>query len=299
MSSLLLKEKPTVFDADAPPLDASEAAAAYAELSRPNYRCLERSALDPRLPDQNVALFSFVAAPPDNKFGVLAFAKIRGVFATEAEARRYARKLITEVDSVNHIHHVKVGYPFPLFADGRGNDYDDVNAEADFDRAEADFAEAQERRERRSREEMRRRADGLRRDVDPSEPRDPVDEYNTKRQKYVSVAQLYKQYVRLVEATREVLVDTRRAIREMETPEILGAFMKRYEDKMRECGGDADQSLEAQQSRRDFRELPEFDFTAPDYQPCIQSRSASTLTDATSTRTACALPETEPSSGTY
>lgn len=271
MSSLLLKKTPTQFDCDAPPLNRDETEAAFAELNvRPKYRALERSFADPVIPDQNVALVSYLAAP-ENKYGVIAFAKVRGVFRSAAEASDAARRIIKRVDSVNYIHHVPVGKPFPLFLDCRGGNFEDVSLDEDYDSVQKDFARAQEVREIETKREMRKREQALIKDVDPDAPKDPVEEYITKRQKFVSVAQVYKQYEVMLNHARDVLVKTRREIREMETPQILQVYMDRYVEKMRECGAERDTSFEAVEARNNFQNLPEFEFIENDSSESVDS----------------------------
>lgn len=77
---------------------------------------VDRYFTDPFQYGQKTALFSFVpskqAKPdPDGFFGMM---KIRGVYATDEEAKQRAEFLIRTVDSYHEIFHVHVGRPFPV-----------------------------------------------------------------------------------------------------------------------------------------------------------------------------------------
>lgn len=121
-SSLTAPEDKTMtWKADnAPALSPDEAAAATNELNSTDiintFPRVERAYADPQLPLQTYGLVSFVPArgATPNAKGIYGFAKIRGCFATEAEANTHAETIIREVDSFNVIHHAYVGRPFPL-----------------------------------------------------------------------------------------------------------------------------------------------------------------------------------------
>jgi hypothetical protein len=109
----------------APPLTEDEVEAAISTLDNTSFTVkfsrVDRTYADPPISLQTIGLLSFTpakgATPNDN--GVFGFAKLRGNYASELEAKQRAEAIIRNVDSYHQIYHTYVGRPFPVTASSK------------------------------------------------------------------------------------------------------------------------------------------------------------------------------------
>jgi hypothetical protein len=297
--SLSLKKVAQNPSLDAAPLTDAETAAAVKQLNSARYPAVERSFVDPAQAQQAVALVSFLpceGASP-NKLGLFGFAKVRGVYSTEKEAQDRAVYLIRNFDSVNTIHHVRVGCPFPVGdADFQSRWSDSVAEERDAaladrlevrsaDNAVRDLAahgddclekgltkkliedaleeslevlgERESERDRRARESVLKRERQL--IDDARNGPSAVDRYITERNKYATVATRYQEREKEMEKYKNILKKTWALIRSLETPEILESYRSVYERTLEECGIKMTDPA-GERVRSNFEKLPVFEF---------------------------------------
>lgn len=142
---------------------------------------INRRYIDPPIPGQKFALFSFIPAKDvvPNAQGFYGYAKIRGTFSTPEEAVEKSDEIIRTVDSTNSIYTCLTGHPIPLVVKGHAELHNvDMQKEVDKDISYNVRSRAME--ERKKIEEMKEREEELRKDV--SEP-NPEDDYIAKRVK--------------------------------------------------------------------------------------------------------------------
>lgn len=255
-----LKTEPWLPDQDAPNLTSEQTARAVQELYT-SFPKLERGFLDPPVDRQKIALFSFVPAE-ENKFGIYGFAKVRGVFDNEEHAKRHARKIIQKFDSVNHIHHVEVGKPFPILADFTKftTEQDKIILDDALVEAEKALVQKDVDAEQQSDAYMAQRKEALLKDVDPESQKDPVHEYITKREKVANLSIVYEHCLLKVNELQNLLTRSWSEMQALETPEILQVYKQVHDDTMKECGLDKDLSEHGVQVRNYFNVLPRYDF---------------------------------------
>lgn len=254
--SLRLKKEKWQPDAYAPTLTLEQTRAAFDDLTTTDYPHVERAIHDPPIPGQKYALFSFCQAEP-NKYGVLAFAKVRGVFDTEEEAATTARKIIRKTDSVNKIHTVRVGTPFPICEAIMGK-LDKVILDEELAKTEDEMVKRMCEKDAKAKQDLDTRVQRLRDDVDETKAKDPVELYIVKRNKMATTAALYDDYLEKIELFKQIMIKTNTEIKDLETPEILECYQRVYEEKIKEVGLDKGQACAKIKSY--FEVLPAFDF---------------------------------------
>lgn len=259
--SLRLKKEKWEPQPYAPKLSLEETEIACEDLVVQSYPCVERGIQDPAISQQNIALFSFCPSE-SNDYGILGFAKIRGVFATEEEATTYSRQLIRKFDSANPIHQVRVGRPFPVCGGitKLHRNLDKVVIDEELEKAESSLLKQHRQREREVKQELDERVRTLEADVTANTEGDPVERYIVLRHKIVSVALFYEDYLRKIEKFKDIMKKTHKQMREMETPHILENFERVYNEKMASIGVEHDGSEENKKIYTYFQSLPPFEF---------------------------------------
>jgi hypothetical protein len=283
-----------------PELTENEVAHACSVLNAGSYRAVERSFVDPGQAQQNVALFSFLpceGATP-NRLGIFGFAKVRGVYATEKEANDRAVYLIRKIDSVNKIHHVRVGQSFPLGSldfqekwTESVNDEKDAELEAKMTGGNAtdklkDLIDYNDEfvdevgftqglvddafcdsfciaKDKESERDRKARESVLKRQKQLLEDvkcgPSHVDQYITERNKFASVATRYQEREAEMLLYRDILKKSFEKMKQLETPEILDTYREIYEKTLEECGVNFSDPA-GQKVRKNFETLPVFDF---------------------------------------
>lgn len=244
-------------------LTKDEANVAFKELVKNDnlYRKLERGIIDPGIPNQCFALFSFVPAEQPNRFNLFGFSKIRGVFATAIEAREQCRKLITKFDSVNTIHIVRIGHPFPIGEKFNG-EWDNITLDEDMQKAEEILRVKEEEREENEKKFFEDRKRELFEDVKKDKKSNMLEWYITLRQKYASMGALHDEYSKQLENIEKVAQTSYDEMREIEksNPNVLMEFQEEYEKTRKACGLDKDSSKEGIIINQNFNIMPVYSF---------------------------------------
>jgi hypothetical protein len=261
--SLRLKSKKENWKPDpyAPKLTLEQTRQAVDDLHIVDYPHVERSVQDPVISGQKFALVSFCISEK-NPYNVVAFAKIRGVYETEEEAANRARYLVRKVDSVNKIHTVKVGTPFPISEAILGK-IDKV--EVDTDVLNNDYLECEKKlryfsecQEAKNQNDIQDRVEALKNDVKEDVARDSVDLYILKRNKMATSAAMYDDYLERIEQLKTIMIKTHGELIELESPDILKSYREVYEKRLKTVGLDPNQT--APKVKSYFEVLPTFDF---------------------------------------
>jgi hypothetical protein len=248
-------------------LNEKELSSAMKELIIPNFRQLERGFVDPGIPNQCVALFSFVPCEQPNKYGLFGFAKIRGVFASDFEAMEQSRKIIKHFDSSNPIHHVRVGHSFPIGANIHGN-WENIVLDDELAEAEASVKVREDEREETERKYFEKRRKELMDDVKPNKQIPMLERYIMLRQKYANMGVMHEEYSKQIPRMEQIAQSAYDEIKklEIEHPMVLEQYQEEYQKTRRECGLDKDISDEGIKIKQVFDAMPIFPFIVTERQ---------------------------------
>lgn len=236
---------PFRLDVTAPPLSRPELDQAVRELSNNSlikkFPRIERRFEDPPIDMQKIGLISFIPAKgaTPNEKGIFGFAKLRGNFATEIEARAQAERIIHSVDSYHKIFHAYVGRPFPLTV---SSDFS-----ADIDRVELkkqtsdSFSEDIKKKrldEQREIKEIKEREKALLEDVKKAPEENHQDYYTTLRVKKAQLSWIYLETERKLKEMRGSIAKVRREIEQYDEkePELKELYYKKYLEAREHAG---------------------------------------------------------------
>lgn len=237
----------TMLEPGASELTAEEAEVMTKENSVHLYQALRRvvTKVDPIIPGQDIALFSWVPAVgvEPNAVGVYGTARVRGVYRNEEDAYSAARDLVRKTDSANEIFHVRVGQDFPLSKESRfTKDLDEVKIQETMDSIsqEKDEAEAQKRRkDRKSLEERERQ---LLKENDEilkgTYKQDPMETYIMTKVKRAHLRQTKAELEEKLQHTDKVLGLVNEEIKSLDVkdPTFKKEYYQRYLDARKEVG---------------------------------------------------------------
>lgn len=229
------KTTPTL-DTTVPPLTDREISFAVQELNNTSFTerfpKAERRYADPPLDLQKIGLISFVpakGATPNDK-GVYGFAKLRGNFASEAEANTHAENLIRNVDSYHQIYHTYVGRPFPITS---SSDFSKEVSTVELQRqvAESYGEDVKKKREKEQKdiEEIQNREKALLEDVKKEE--EPTDDrYTTLRVKKAQLIWTYSETSKKLKQMVNLIAKARYEIEQLEiaNPDLKTNYYNKY-----------------------------------------------------------------------
>jgi len=231
-------------DQTAPPLTDTQVQEAMKDLNISTFverfPQVERRFADPPLELQRIGLISFVPAKgaQPNEQGIYGFAKLRGNFATEAEANERAEQIVRSIDSYHQIYHTYVGRPFPLTC---SSDYSKEVSRIDLQKetSSAISEDVRKKREKEQREieEIKNREKELLEDVKKTEEnRD--DRYTTLQ---VKKAQLTWTYIETEKKLQQMAGLIARARHEIEIedkndPNLKNVYYNKYMDARKQAG---------------------------------------------------------------
>jgi hypothetical protein len=235
-------------DQNTPILTESQAMEAMKELNNnafvERFPQVERRFTDPPINMQKIGLISFVPAKgaKANEQGIFGFAKLRGNFATEAEADEQAERIVRNVDSYHQIYHTYVGRPFPLTV---SSDYSASVNRVDLQQATTSAMSnaVKEKREKEQREieEIKNREQELLDDVKKTEEnRD--DHYTTLRVKKAQLTWTYLETEKKLEQMAGLIARARREIEELDEkyPELKDTYYNKYMEARKQAGLNTD-----------------------------------------------------------
>jgi len=201
---------------------------------------VERRFVDPAVDLQKIGLISFVPAKgaKANEQGIYGFAKLRGNFASEAEANEQAERLIRDVDSYHQIYHTYVGRPFPLTV---SSDFSKEVARIDLKKETVSAIEhdVKQKREKEQREieEIKQRERELLEDVKKTEEnRD--DHYTTLQVKKAQLTWTYAETEKKLQQMCGLIAKARHEIEELDKvyPELKTTYFQKYMDARKQAG---------------------------------------------------------------
>lgn len=208
---------------------------------------IDRTYVDQPPPMQNIGLFSFVpskGAKPD-KDGFYGFAKLRGNFATEIEARQRAEYLIRNVDSYHRIYHTFVGRPFPITCNPNyAAETDEIDIRTKMEKIISEDVQAKREEEKKEMETIMERERKLREESkkvqeNPSvKLTDDYDNYITLRVKKAQLTWTYLEHQRKMKEVKDLLIKTREdlAFLDEKYPDYNDKYFEKYMNARKEAG---------------------------------------------------------------
>ena len=211
---------------------------------------VERVYQDPSVPMQNIGLISFVPAKgaKPNENGVFGFAKLRGNYATPAEADERAEFIIRNADSYHQIYHTYVGRPFPITMSSK---YSAETSEIDIRREatksisssvkEKAIEEQKEVKEMKEREkQLLSESEKAREDTDyDKEPEvDPYEQYITLCVKKAQLSWTFLEHLKKLEEIRDIIIKTRNDVSDFDEkyPDFKDKYFEKYMDARKQAG---------------------------------------------------------------
>ena len=206
-----------------------------------NYPELERQFVDPPVSLQRYGLISFVpskGATPD-KDGIYGFAKLRGHYETETEARNRAEFLIKSVDSYHTISIYHVGRPVPITIDSKyAARVDKIDLKNNVVTTLSEDVKQKREKEKAEIEELKNREKKLLDEAKPDYVEDPYDTYTTLRVKKAQLCWTYDRTFKQLEKVKESIIKARAEIAKMdaENPEFQKQHIERYMNARKQAG---------------------------------------------------------------
>jgi Family of unknown function (DUF5832) len=231
-----------------PPLTDQQTASAMAELNNTafteKFPRVDRTYADPPVNLQTYGLFSFVPAKgaTPNQNGVFGFAKLRGNFATEAEADQRAEFIIRNADSYHQIYHTYVGRPFPVTVSSKFSaETNEIDIRKQTTESMSTSVKEKKMEEKKAIDDMKQREEQLLAESkrDPSDV-DPFDTYITLKVKKAQLSWTYLEHQKKMAEVRTILRQTKKTLDEMDTefPDYQGQYFQKYMDARRSAGFD-------------------------------------------------------------
>jgi len=204
------------------------------------FRKVERSYADPQMREQKLGLISFLPAKgaSPNKHGIYGFAKLRGNYATLAEADERSEFLIRNHDSYNQIMTCYVGRPFPVTSSRKfSEDVREVDIRKEAAETMGEAIKRQTRKDEREVKEIKERERLLREDVKKIKE-DPYDVYITSRVKKAQLVWTYHEHEKKMAEVKELIIKTRKDIVQLdeEHPDFKNTYLEKYRKARLDAG---------------------------------------------------------------
>lgn len=198
--------------------------------------------VDPNVPNQVMALFSFVPSPgakPDSK-GMYGMAKIRGSYGTVDTMDERAKYILKNVDSYHKLYYTYVGRPFPCTVDSKySQETEEVDIRKDTANVISGDIKKQKAKDQREIDEIKERTEELYSDTGKSiEDVDPYDKYITLKVKRSQLKFTYLEHQKKMLEIESILKRTIDELKELDSsnPDFSKTFYDKYMDARRKSG---------------------------------------------------------------
>ena len=195
---------------------------------------VDRTYADPPIPLQAVGLVSFTPAKgaTPNSNGLFGFAKLRGNYATELEAKQRAEAIIRNIDSYHQIYHTYVGRPFPITASSKYSaETDEIDIRKEMTASVSQSIKSKKNKENKEMAEIKQREEELLAESrkDPEDV-DPYEEYITLRVKKAQLSWTYLEHIKKMEEVKGIILTTRNRLNVLEEkdPEYKEKYFAKY-----------------------------------------------------------------------
>lgn len=215
---------------------------------------VDRTYADPPVPLQTFGLVSFTPAKgaTPNSSGVFGFAKLRGNYASQLEAKQRAEAIIRNIDSYHQIYHTYVGRPFPVTASSKYSaETDEIDIRKEMTASVSQSIKSKKQKENKEIEEIKQREEALlaesRRDP---EDVDPYDEYITLRVKKAQLSWTYLEHTKKMAEVKDIIIKTRARLEELEEKD--SEFKEKYYAKYVKAREDVGLTMDSKEAGQNF-----------------------------------------------
>ena len=215
---------------------------------------VDRTYADPPIPMQNIGLVSFTPAKgaTPNENGLFGFAKLRGNYASQLEAKQRAETIIRNIDSYHQIYHTYVGRPFPITASSKYSaETDEIDIRKEMSSSVSSSIKSKKVKEQSDMQEIKKREEALLAESrqDP-EDADPYEEYITLRVKKAQLSWTYLEHIKKMAEVKEIIITTRLRLEEMENKD--DEFKEKYYEKYVKAREDVGLNMDDKKSGQNF-----------------------------------------------
>ena len=215
---------------------------------------VDRTYADPPILLQTVGLLSFTPAKgaTPNTNGVFGFAKLRGNYATQLEAKQRAETIIRNIDSYHQIYHTYVGRPFPVTDSSKYSaETDEIDIRKEMTASVSSSIKNKKKKDQKEIEEIKQREEALLKESrqDPEDV-DPYDNYITLRVKKAQLSWTYLEHLKKIDEIKVIVVRTREDLSKMEKEDP--EFAKKYFAKYVKAREDVGLSMDPKKAGQNF-----------------------------------------------
>ena len=215
---------------------------------------VDRTYADPPIPMQTVGLVSFTPAKgaTPNSNGLFGFAKLRGNYASQLEAKQRAEAIIRNIDSYHQIYHTYVGRPFPITASSKYSaETDEIDIRKEMTASVSQSIKSKKQKDNKDMKEIKQREEALLAESrqDP-EDADPYDEYITLRVKKAQLSWTYLEHIKKMAEVKDIIIETRARLEELEKED--SEYKEKYYAKYVKAREDVGLTMDAKKAGQNF-----------------------------------------------
>ena len=195
---------------------------------------------DPPIPNQKIALISFVpakGATPD-KDGVYGMAKVRGCFDSERECDERSELILRNVDSYHKIFYAYVGRPFPCTEESTFSaEVNEVDIRKKVSEVQSQSIKDKKKTEQQEINEIKEREKKLVEESKRDEC-EPIELYTTLKTKKAQLSWTYMEHQKKMKEIEGILVKTEKELLRLDRdhPEFADQFYDKYMKARRDAG---------------------------------------------------------------
>uniref|UniRef100_A0A6C0LZ67 Uncharacterized protein n=1 Tax=viral metagenome TaxID=1070528 RepID=A0A6C0LZ67_9ZZZZ len=209
---------------------------------------VDRTYADPPISLQTVGLISFTPAKgaTPNENGVFGFAKLRGNYASELEAKQRAETIIRTIDSYHQIYHTYVGRPFPVTDSSKYSaDTDEIEIRKDMAKSVSASIKNKKGKDKKDMDEIKEREEILLAESrQKPEDVDPYENYITLKVKKAQLSWTYLEHIKKMAEVKEIIIKTRKTLDKIDAsnPEFQDKYLEKYMKARTDVGLDLNKS---------------------------------------------------------
>ena len=225
-------------DQGAPALSEEEVSLAIENLDNNDFTKkfprVDRTYADPPISLQTIGLLSFTPAKgaTPNENGVFGFAKLRGNYASELEAKQRAEAIIRTIDSYHQIYHTYVGRPFPVTDSSKYSaDTDEIEIRKDMAKSVSASIKNKKGKDKKDMDEIKEREEILIAESrQKPEDVDPYENYITLKVKKAQLSWTYLEHIKKMAEVKDIIIKTRKTLTKIDAsnPEFQDKYLEKY-----------------------------------------------------------------------
>lgn len=206
-----------------------------------NYPKLERSYMDPSIPNQVYCLHSFIPskdAVPD-KNGFYGMIKFRGAFGSIQEAFERSEKIVRDVDSYHKIYTGYVGRPFPATVSEKySKEVKKVELKEGIQDIISNDIISKKRKEQKDVQDIKDREERLLERQEQKTDQDPFEVYITNNVKRAQLIWTYKESEKKMKEVTRLIKKVHAEIQETDktSPEFQTKYKAKYMEARKKSG---------------------------------------------------------------